>query len=157
MGCETHRLTREGNYCPACFPSFSTSARDGVKRWNIQPHQQSTLTTKPLLLEGKHIFIKLKGKICSFHKGMLQNKGPNCIIKELYHLYEKDFKGNTVIEEKQKDIGQLLISLCLFYVPLHPFSSSLSLITQLLSASSFRLPLLTSNLFFLLVSEPLWF
>lgn len=137
------------NYCPAFFSSFSTPssfstqicvcigrvfcftqtlATDGLKRWNIQPHQQSILTTKPLLLEERHIFIKLKGIICSFHKGTLQNKGPNHIIKELYHLYKKDFKGNTVIEGKQKDIGQLLIWLFFFCVLLHPFSSCLSLI-----------------------------
>lgn len=145
MGCETHSLTGKKKllsrflffffhsshicFCIGrvfCFTQ--TSATDGLKRWNIQPHQQSSLTTKPLLLEGRHIFIKLKGIICSFHEGKLQNKGPNYIIKELYHLYKKDFKGNTVIEGKQKDISQLLIWLFFFCVLLHPFSSCLSLI-----------------------------
>lgn len=135
MGCETHSLTGKITIVLPSFLSFpllsrlrldsscflwftQTSASDWLKRWNIQPHQQATLTTKPLLLEGRHLFRKLKGIICSFHKGTLRNMGPSYIIKELYHLYKKYFKG--VIEEKQ-DIARLLLFFFLYTPSDHVF------------------------------------
>lgn len=94
-----------------------------VKRYNSQPHHRSP--HKPLFLEGRHIFKTIKGIICICYYAMVQNKGQNYIIKE---LYQGDFKIKLHIERK-KYFHPLITCVCLtiyiqFYHPLHPLSGS---------------------------------